>query len=175
MRYLAARRPLCRGHQADPVHRTFEQTSMPAIETTKVLPYRAERLFDLVLDMRSYPEFVPHCRDVRVLSHRVVPPSKTIIVSRMIVGFSLLHVGYTNRTIADADARRISVDAIDGPLRRLNAFWSFEPLEEEHTRVNFSVEYEFSSPLLTAVASQVFGSMFEQILNAFAQRAHARL
>jgi coenzyme Q-binding protein COQ10 len=59
-------------------------------------------------------------------------------------------------------------------MRYLNAVWSFEPRDEDHTQVHFSVSYEFSNPLLAAVASRVFGAMFREILNAFERRA-ARL
>jgi hypothetical protein len=66
----------------------------------------------------------------------------TIIVSRMTVGFG----------------RCISVEALDGPLRYLSAVWSFEPQDECHTQLLISVNYEFSNPVLAAVASRVFAN-----------------
>jgi coenzyme Q-binding protein COQ10 len=74
-------------------------------------------------------------------------------------------------TAADAIGRRISVETLDGPLRYLSAVWSFEPRDECHTQLHFSVNYEFSNPVLAAVASRVFGAMFGEILNAFERRA----
>ena len=65
----------------------------------------------------------------------------------------------------------ISIKALDGPLRFLNAVWRFEPWDEDHTQLHFSVDYEFSNPVLAAVASRVFGAMFDEILNAFERRA----
>jgi len=59
-------------------------------------------------------------------------------------------------------------------MRYLNAVWSFEPRDEDHTQVHFLVSYEFSNPFLAAVASRVFDAMFREILNAFERRA-ARL
>jgi uncharacterized membrane protein len=82
-----------------------------------------------------------------------------------------IKVGYSNRTIGDSICRRISVEALDGPMHYLKAVWSFEPRGEDHTQVNFSVSYEFSNPLLAAVASRVFGAMFGEVLNAFERRA----
>ena len=49
--------------------------------------------------------------------------------------------------------------------------WRFEPQDETHTRVHFSVNYEFSNPVLAAVASRVFAAMFGKILDAFERRA----
>jgi coenzyme Q-binding protein COQ10 len=148
--------------------------SMTNIQTTKFVGYPWSDLFNLVLDVKSYPEFVPRCRAVRLLSHRMIEPGITIVVSRMTVGFSALEVSYANRTTADTIGRQISVESLDGPLRFLNAVWSFEPRGEDHTQLHFSVDYEFSNPVLAVVASRVFGVMFSEILNAFERRA-ARL
>jgi coenzyme Q-binding protein COQ10 len=104
----------------------------------------------------------------------MIEPGTMIVVSRMTVGFSALEVSYANRTTADKIGRQISVEALDGPLRFLNAVWSFEPRGEDHTQLHFSVDYEFSNPLLAVVASRAFGVMFSEILNAFERRA-ARL
>jgi coenzyme Q-binding protein COQ10 len=144
---------------------------MPSLQTTKFVGHPWSDLFNLVLDVNSYPEFVPHCRAVRLLSHHVTGRGITIIVSRMTVGFSALEVDYANRAKADPIRRLISIKALDGPLHSLNAIWRFEPRDENHTQVHFSVDYEFRNPVLAAVASRVFSRMFGEILDAFERRA----
>ncbi|MGA8747672.1 MAG: type II toxin-antitoxin system RatA family toxin [Pseudolabrys sp.] len=144
---------------------------MTRIRTTKLVGYPWPDLFNIVLDVRSYPEFVPHCHAVKVLSHRMPEPGVTILVSRMTVGFSAFEISYANRARADTIRRLISIEALDGPLRYLNAVWRFEPRDEDHTQLHFSVDYEFKNPVLAAVASRVFNAMFGEILNAFEQRA----
>jgi coenzyme Q-binding protein COQ10 len=145
--------------------------AMTNVQTTKLIGYAWSDLFNLVLDVKSYPEFVPHCREVRLLSRNTKEPGMTIIVSRMTVGFSAFQVSYANRTTADATGRKIFIEALSGPLRYLSAIWSFEPRDEDHTWVHFSVDYEFSNPVLAVVASRVFAAMFGEILNAFERRA----
>jgi coenzyme Q-binding protein COQ10 len=144
---------------------------MTSFHAGKLVAYPWSDLFNLVADVTRYPEFVPNCRGVQLLTHRVEAPELTIIISRMIVGFSVFELGYTNRTTADAIARRIDVEALDGPLRYLRAHWRFEPKGEAQTDLRFSVDYEFSNPLLAGVAAGVFGAMFGKILNAFEERA----
>jgi coenzyme Q-binding protein COQ10 len=144
---------------------------MASINITKRLHHSWAELFDLVLDVENYPRFVPYCRDVRVLSRKTDAEGRMIIISRMTVGFSPFQVGYANRTTGDRNARRIAVEAIDGPLRYLEVAWKFEPEDEKRTRIGFSVEYEFSNPILATVASRVFNAMFSEIVNAFEQRA----
>ena len=143
---------------------------MARVETSKVVGYPWSDLFNLVLDLKSYPQFVPHCRDVRLLSRRS-EEQLTVIISRMTVGFAAIEVGYANRTTADITRRQIRVEALDGPLRFLHALWSFEPRDQDRTLLRFSVEYEFSNPLLAAIASSAFAAMFGDIVDAFEQRA----
>ena len=154
-----------------PTERCFSP-AMTRVQTTKLICYPWADLFNLVLDVESYPQFVPHCRHVSLLSRKTSEPGMTVIVSRMTVGFSAFEVGYSNRTTGDAIGRKISIDSVDGPLRYLSALWRFEPQDETHTRVYFSVNYEFSNPVLAAVASRVFAAMFGKILDAFERRAN---
>jgi len=152
------------------------------LRITRRIRHRWSDLFDLVLDLERYPEFVPNCRAVKVFSSKLVPDplalagegregARTVIVSRMTVGVAMVEVGYANRTTGDRASRRIAVEAIDGPLRHLDVLWTFEPDGEDSTQVGFSVDYEFSSPMLSAVASRVFDAMFADILVAFERRA----
>ena len=104
---------------------------MPNLPTSKLVPYAWSDLFNLVLDLKSYPEFVPHCRAVRLLSCKREGPHTSIIMSRMTVGFLAFEVAYTNRAVGDA------VELIDGPLQYLHAVWSFEPRDENHTACIF--------------------------------------
>lgn len=144
---------------------------MTCVRTTRVLRYPWVDLFNLVLDVTSYPAFVPHCREVRLLSRQMAGRGKTVIVSRMCVGFSLFEVSYANQTTADPNERKICVEALDGPLRFLDAVWTFEPRDESRTQVQFLVDYEFSNPVFATVASRVFGTMFDKIVDAFERRA----
>ena len=145
--------------------------SAPRMRITKRIGHRWADLFKLVLDMESYPAFVPHCRQVTVLSRRAEDAAKTVIVSRMTVGLAALEVSYSNRAIGDAAARLIEVEAIDGPLRYLRVVWRFNPDGDDRTEIDFSVDFEFSNLILAAVASRVFSSMFGEMVDAFERRA----
>ena len=133
--------------------------------------HRWTDLFDLVLDLERYPDFVPHCRAVQVHSRAAGEGGRTVIVSRMTVGVAGFDASYTNRTVGDPAARRIEVVALDGPLRRLNVAWTFESDGEAWTRVGFSVDYAFESAILSVLASRAFDAMFGEILAAFDRRA----
>ena len=91
---------------------------MTNVQGTKLVGYPWSDLFNLVLDVKSYSEFVPHCREVRLLSRKMEEPGMTIILSRMTVGFSAFEVGYatgprqTRSAVASASRRSMDPCAI---------------------------------------------------------------
>jgi coenzyme Q-binding protein COQ10 len=154
-----------------PAGRNTRDLPARRMAATRRLHHRWNDLYDLVLDIERYPAFVPGCRAVKIYSRAAAPAGRTVIVSRMTVGVAGLYVSYASRITGDAGARRIEVKAFEGPLRRLDAVWTFEPDGEEWTNVGFSVGYAFNSAILSAVASRGFAAMFDEILAAFQRRA----
>lgn len=144
---------------------------MAVVERVKRLHHRWTRLFELVADVEAYPAFVPHCRSVRLLSRKVDALGRTNIVSRMTVGASAFQVSYANRTVADANNRQITVEALDGPLRYLSVIWKFTPVGDDRTDIEFTATYEFNSRVLAALASRLFIGLSSEIVDAFERRA----
>jgi coenzyme Q-binding protein COQ10 len=141
------------------------------VAVTRRIHHRWADLYGLVLDLERYPAFVRGCRAIKVYSRTEARAGRTVIVSRMTVGMAGFDVSYANRTTGDAVARRIEVEALDGPLRRLDVLWTFEPDGKEWTSVGISVDYAFDSAILSAVASRASGAMFGEICAAFERRA----
>jgi coenzyme Q-binding protein COQ10 len=144
---------------------------MNRISTHRRVRHPWSHLFDLVVDLERYPEFVPYCQKVHVLARRNQGPDKRMIVSRMTVGVSAIRVSYVNRTVAAREERRITVDAADGPLQSLRCLWQFTPDGDEWTEVSFKAAYKFSNPVLAMTASRMFDATLRQTLDAFARRA----
>jgi len=132
-------------------------------------------MFALVIDVERYPQFVPGCTHDQVYFRREIRPGCTEIISRMTVGVPPMQFGYTNRTLGDREARCITVDATDGPLRTLHVTWQIEPCGPVRTQVGFSADYEFHNPIVARLAAGAFESLFRRIVDAFERRARLRL
>jgi coenzyme Q-binding protein COQ10 len=131
-------------------------------------------MFALVMDIERYPQFVPGCTNEQVRSRSEIGPGCTEIISRMTVGIPPMQFGYTNRTRGDLEARRITVDSTDGPLRNLHVTWQFEPHGPSRSEIVFDAEYEFHNPVVARLASGAFESLFRRIVDAFERRARLR-
>jgi coenzyme Q-binding protein COQ10 len=139
---------------------------MPKHAETRHLPYTPEQMFDLVADVRRYPEFLPWVTAMRV---RQDGPSET--VADMIVGFKGLRETFTSR-VRKARPDSLHVDYVDGPLQHLTNDWRFRA-EEGGCAVDFAVDFAFKNRMFEMLAGQVFGTALRRMIGAFETRAAA--
>ena len=143
---------------------------MPKHAETRHLPYSAAQMFDLVADVRRYPEFLPWVSAMRV---RRDGPTETL--ADMIVGFKGLRETFTSKVDKERPGR-IHVDYVDGPLKYLTNDWAFR---EDDTAgaggcaVDFAVDFAFKNRVFEALAGQVFGVALRRMIGAFETRAAA--
>jgi coenzyme Q-binding protein COQ10 len=137
---------------------------VPEHRETRHLPYSAEQMFDLVADVKRYPEFLPW-----VTAMRVRRDTDTETLADMIVGFKGLRETFTSR-VEKERARRIHVDYVDGPLKYLRNDWTFRP-EGQGCAVDFAVDFQFKNRVFEMLAGQVFGAALRKMIGAFETRA----
>ncbi len=137
---------------------------MPKHAETRHLPYSAEQMFDLVADVRRYPEFLPWVTAMRV---RADGPAETL--ADMIVGFKSLRETFTSR-VRKQRPEAITVDYVEGPLKFLRNEWRFRP-EAGGCAVEFSVDFAFRNRVFEMLAGQVFQAALRRMTAAFEARA----
>lgn len=138
---------------------------MPGIHETRMLPYSAEQMFDLVADVSRYGEFLPW-----VMATRVRSDDGTEMIADMLVGFNALREKFTSR-VEKHRPERLTVHYIDGPLQDLDNVWQFRPLGEHACEIDFHVEFRFRSALFEKLAGQYFDRAFRKMVAAFETRA----
>lgn len=140
---------------------------MPRHSEERRLPYSPAQMFDLVADIRRYPEFLPWVAALRVRSD-----SPTATVADMIVGFKSLRESFTSKVEKSRPAS-IHVDYVDGPLKYLRNDWRFEPDGQGGCVVRFCVDFQFKNRVFEMLAGQVFDAALRRMIGAFEARAHA--
>jgi coenzyme Q-binding protein COQ10 len=128
-------------------------------------------MYAVVADVEHYPQFLPWCMGLRVLSRQKDGP-REVITAEMLVGFKAFRERYTSRIVLDPDARTITVTQTEGVFRYLRNDWAFVP-EGERCRVHFAIEFEFKNRLLGAIAGQAFAHVLTRMSDAFEARARA--
>jgi coenzyme Q-binding protein COQ10 len=145
---------------------------VPKFQTSRRVSHSAANMFALVADVERYPEFVPLCESLRVVSRRP-EGGREIVTAAMTVAYKLLRETFTSRVVLEPEARQITVNYIDGPFRYLENVWTFRPLGDDACEVGFSLSYEFKSRMLQTLMGAVFDRAFRKFADAFEARADA--
>ncbi|MGE0408793.1 MAG: type II toxin-antitoxin system RatA family toxin [Amphiplicatus sp.] len=135
-----------------------------------IVPYAAEEMFDLVADIERYPEFIPHCAALRVLSV-AEEGARAVMTAEMIVAYHALRDKFKCRVETDRAAMTIRADYLEGPFRKLHNLWRFADADEG-SEVDFTIEFEFKNFILQGLASAMFEQVFARMAEAFVRRAH---
>ncbi len=133
---------------------------------TRVLPYTAEQLFDLVIDIEKYPEFLPW-----VIGLRVRDRQPNLIKAELAAGYKIYTEKFTCNVRYDRP-NHIHVDYIQGPLKHLTNDWKFEDVDGG-CQVTFHVDFEFKSGMFQMIATQFFDVALSKMISAFELRAEA--
>jgi coenzyme Q-binding protein COQ10 len=137
---------------------------------TRRLPYTAQQMFDLVADVSRYPEFLPWC-----LGARIREQQEDMLLADLMIGFKMVREKFTSRVWLHRAERRIDVEYIHGPFRQLKNHWTFhddpDGGPEGGCRVEFFLEFEFSSMMLQKLIGVLFHEAVRRMVAAFEARA----
>ena len=137
---------------------------MPAHAEKKVLPFTPEQMFDLVIRVEDYPQFLPWCVATRVTSR-----DEANITADMLIGFKVFRESFTSKV----DFKRpdyINVHYQKGPFKYLENHWVFKP-DPGGCLVDFHVDFEFRSKILEKAIGAVFVEAVHRMVRAFEIRA----
>ena len=145
---------------------------MPSFRTTRRVRHSAERMFDLVADVESYPEFVPLCQSLTVRRRKDLGEGAELVIADMRVGYKAIRETFTSQITLDRPERKITVEYLEGPFSSLDNRWTFTPDPDvTGSVIGFSITYEFRSRMLGILMGSMFDSAFRRFAEAFEQRA----
>lgn len=133
---------------------------------TRVLPHTSDQMFDLVADVASYPEFLPWCVGARIRENR-----PDMVLADLMIGFKMVREKFTSKVLLDRAGRRIDVEYIDGPFKHLKNHWTFSDAPNGQCRIDFYLEFEFSSVVLQKLIGVLFHEAVRRMVGAFEARA----
>jgi ribosome-associated toxin RatA of RatAB toxin-antitoxin module len=123
------------------------------------------RVFALINDIESYPEFLPWCTHAHVLSR-----SPTEILATIGVRQGPLTGEFTTRNTL-ANERSVHMQLVSGPFRTLEGRWQLTPIESHGCRVELDVRFEFKHRLSGLLFESPFAHTVGSLVEAFVQRA----
>jgi ribosome-associated toxin RatA of RatAB toxin-antitoxin module len=153
---------------------------MKRVHKSVLLWYSPREMYDLVVAVDRYPQFLPWCDRAEVLAE--TPDAMT---ARLHMAYAGVRHAFTTRN-QHVPAQSVLVQLIDGPFSMLDGLWQFMPIgrvgaapkdgEQEDAaqqacRIEFELDYAFASKPLEAVLSPVFDKVADTLVDRFVLRA----
>ena len=140
---------------------------MREVKRSALVSQPPAKLFALINDIESYPQFLPWCTHARVLSR-----SPTEILATLGVRQGGLRGEFTTRNTLEPE-RRIGMQLVSGPFRTFSGEWLLAPIEGG-CRVELAMRFAFSNPLTAMLFEPKFAATIGSLIEAFVERARSR-
>lgn len=143
---------------------------MPQFEYHKILPHSSKEIFDLIMDVGSYHQFLPWCTNSIVVSQQ-----DDEMLADMHIEYGWWKQKYRSKIIVTEleDRHIIDVTAIDGPFEHLHNKWEIVRSSKTNTcHVTFFIDFTINSLFIKTIVTNIFNKLSSQLISAFEERAN---
>ena len=138
---------------------------MRHVSRSALLPYSAQQMYALVIDVAAYPLFMRSCTDATVHSQ----DTDSIEAS---LEFSLGGIKKSFRTRNQLrPGESMDIALVGGPFRHLAGGWKFKVLGDEGCKISLELDFEFESAVTDAIVGHFFEDICNRLIDAFTRRA----
>jgi len=135
------------------------------------LNHKAVDLFRIVLDIEKYPQYLPWCSCIEILSKK-----NNEIVANMIVDYKFFpSQKFTSNVVFDLEKMSIRTTYVEGPLKDLATIWEFKNLKKNKSKILFKVKFEFKNFFHQKIAELFFPLVESKMIKSFIERANQTL
>ncbi len=134
-------------------------------QTSKVLPYPADFLKEIVADVESYPQFLPWVKAVAIY-----PNNPEFFEADLTIGYGLLEKTYRSEVFIYSDS--VEAKAISNNIFKfLETRWQFTAREDKCCLINLTIDFQLQSQLLQLTVGKMLDDAANKMIAAFEQRA----
>ena len=123
-------------------------------------------MYALVVDVKSYAEFLPWCTGTTV--HRF---DETMIEASLELQRGGIRKSFRTQNSLRPDSG-MSLALVDGPFRQLAGDWRFEQLGVDGSKVSLELEFEFENRVTDSLFGRYFEDTCNSLIDSFIARAH---
>lgn len=141
---------------------------MREVKRSALVKQPPARVFALINDIESYPQFLPWCTHARIVSR-----SPTELIATIGVRQGALQGEFTTRNTLDPD-RAVHMQLVSGPFRSLEGHWVLTPVQADGSRVDLTMRFAFKNALTAALFERPFAATVGSLVDAFVARARSQ-
>ncbi len=141
---------------------------MAIIERIIEVETSAEKLYEVVSDIDSYPSFLTWCESSKILSKEghLVTASLTINILGFKSTITTLNKLYR--------PKKIEISLQEGPFKSFKGTWNFEVITSEKTCVRYTMEYQIANPITDFMLKQNLSPFIDQFVGDFTKNFKER-
>ncbi|MGK0499935.1 MAG: ribosome-associated toxin RatA of RatAB toxin-antitoxin module [Oceanicoccus sp.] len=143
---------------------------MTDISRSALLPYAADKVYQLINDIAAYPQFMDGCVGSQVLREFEEEPGQLIMEARLDLAKAGFKHSFTTRNRLLSN--RVEMSLVDGPFDKFSGHWLLLPLSDSACKVSLDLEFSLNSKVLSAATKALFNGMADDLVNALVKRAH---
>ena len=133
----------------------------------EVVFHSANKLFNIVLDIESYPEYIPWCTKMIVNEKK-----NNEIYADMFVKYKfILTQKFGSYVKFNKNELKIQTSYIEGPLKDLKTNWEFEEISKNKSKIIFEVNFEFKNFIHQKLAETFYPLVENKMIESFKVRA----
>ncbi len=133
----------------------------------EIVSHSAKKLFNIVLDIESYPEYIPWCTKM-VVNEK----NNNEIYADMFVKYKfILTQKFGSYVKFNKNELRIQTSYIEGPLKDLKTNWQFEEINKNKSKIIFEVNFEFKNFIHQKLAETFYPLIENKMIESFKKRA----
>ena len=139
---------------------------MPKFHQTLKAGQGADKLYSVITDYDSYPEFLSWCKSAKILGKKNTNTQEvdmTISSGPVSKSFTTINKKKKNKML--------HMQLEKGPFKKLDATWNITAIDDDHCEIVFDIDYEFSNMLTRKLVDPVFGKLAKELTQSFIQRA----
>ncbi|MEH6592132.1 MAG: type II toxin-antitoxin system RatA family toxin [Halioglobus sp.] len=138
---------------------------MTTISRSALLPYTADRLFDLVNDIESYPEYMDGCVGAKVTLREA-----TLVEARLDLAKGGITQSFSTRNRLQG-TELITLELLEGPFEYFEGRWGFQTLGDAACKLSLQLEFSVNSKVLGVAAARLFEMVTDNLVDALGERA----
>jgi ribosome-associated toxin RatA of RatAB toxin-antitoxin module len=140
---------------------------MHKIHKSAIVLHPAQKMFQLVDSVETYPQFLPWCGLTQIIER-----DNDRTIASIEINYKGIKQTFTTEN-TKKENQEMMIKLIDGPFKSLSGEWMFKNLDKDSCQIELKLEYEFSNVILEKLISPVFNMIANTFIDEFIKEANS--
>ena len=143
--------------------------SLYNISQSEIVPFNQQQMFNLVLDVDNYHNFLNWCSHSQVINYDNDIQTASMSINKGIFKQIII----TKNTFEkNKNNSFIKIELQKGPFKELEGLWQFTNINKNSCNIQFDIKFSFINKILDFSLRPIFITINKSQINSFIKQAH---